>query len=137
MVGQGTRDRLQNSINIADHIVVPKAQHTVVILPYPTVANDIAYILGMLTPVDFDDQATLSADRIHDVRSNRLSPHEFHSVKRAGTKSIPKPLFRDRGISAQSSRIICLCNSCATHEAAPLRRNWRQGKAAQRMGSEI
>jgi hypothetical protein len=37
-------------------------------------------------------------------------PNELHSVKRTRTKSIPKSLFRYRGISAQPSRMVRICN---------------------------
>jgi hypothetical protein len=85
----------------------------------------------MLTPVDFDDQAVFPADEINDVRSNGLLPNEFHSVKRTRTESIPEPVFSDCGITAQPSRVVRLCNFCATHEAAPVTRSSRQGKVGQ------
>src|SRR5262245_10835749 len=86
----------------------------------PRVADDIPFRLGILSTIDLNDQAPLSADEIHDARSDRLWPHKLHSVKRTRTESIPKALFRDRGISAQPSCVVSLCNFCATHEAAPL-----------------
>src|SRR5215470_17950982 len=73
----------------------------------------------MLSPVDFDDQAMFPADEIYNVRSDGLLPHKFHSVKPTRAESIPKPLFGNCGIAAQPARVVCLCNFCAMHEAAP------------------
>jgi hypothetical protein len=90
------------------------------------VTNAITFAFGVLSAIDFNDQTPFPADEIRDVGPNRLLPDEFHSIKRTRTESIPKPLFRDRGISAQPRRFTYLCNFCATHEAAPLTRNWCQ-----------
>jgi hypothetical protein len=87
----------------------------------------------MLPPIDFDDQAMFTADEIYNVRSDRLLPHKLHSVKRTRAKSIPKSLFRYRGISAQPSRIVH-CNFCATHEATPVRRSSRPDKLGRQIG---
>jgi hypothetical protein len=88
----------------------------------------------MLTPVHFDDQTVFPADKIYNVRTDRLLPHKLHSVKGTRTESVPKSLFRDRGISAQLSRDVRLCNFCATHEAAPVMRNSRQHRVGHRTG---
>jgi len=47
----------------------------------PLVANDIAFAVGMLSSIDFDDQTPFPADEIHDVRSDGLPPHKFHATK--------------------------------------------------------
>jgi len=47
----------------------------------PQVANGIAVVFGVLSAVDFDDQPSFPANEVHNVRSDRLLPQEFHSTK--------------------------------------------------------
>jgi len=47
----------------------------------PPVSDEVALAFGMLSAIDFDDQAVFPANKIHDVRSDGLLPDEFHAMK--------------------------------------------------------
>jgi hypothetical protein len=80
-VWQGTRNRFKSSLSIFEHIIVPKAQHTITVVVQPSIPNFIACVLAMLPAIDFDDKAVFPTDEIDNVRSDRLPPYKLHSVE--------------------------------------------------------
>jgi hypothetical protein len=101
---QSVSDCLQNPIDILDHIIVPEAQNSIVMIAKPLVANGVASAFGVLTTVNFNDQALLPANQVYDVGTNRLLANEFHSAERARADTVPDSLFRDGGLLAKSPR---------------------------------
>jgi hypothetical protein len=73
----------KNTVDVAQDIVVPKAQHMVTVIPEPTVANGIASVRGVLTAIDLDDQTTLAAHEVYGVRTNRFLANELETLQRA------------------------------------------------------
>ncbi len=45
----------------------------------PLIADSVAAVIGVLVTVDFDDEPLLSADKIYDIRPDRLLTHEFET----------------------------------------------------------
>jgi hypothetical protein len=78
---QGFGNRLQNALGVVQYVVVPKAQNSIAVISEPVVAANVAFIFGMLSAVDLNDQAQLPADEVDDVRSDGLLPNEFRSAK--------------------------------------------------------
>ncbi|MGA7523892.1 MAG: hypothetical protein WBW84_15680, partial [Acidobacteriaceae bacterium] len=85
----------------------------------PTIAHGVAPVLGVLASIELDDEPFLSADKIGDIRSDRLLTHEFKFAERPRTKVAPKSSLRDCGVSSQLSSQTRLRCVCATHAAKP------------------
>jgi hypothetical protein len=43
----------------------------------PSVADGVAFVIGVLAAVDLDNEPLLSTDKIYDIRPDRLLTHEF------------------------------------------------------------
>ena len=112
-------DCLQYSVSVFNHVVVPEAQGAIAMIAKPLVANYVAFVFGMLSAIDFDDQSLFPANEVHDVRSDGFLPDEFHSAEGSRTKPIPKSLLGKSGVTAKAPRGFCLSNLCAAHEKVP------------------
>src|SRR6185312_812718 len=98
-------DRLQDAVNIAQHIVVPKAQHQISVgLELRGALRILGDVLGVLTAVQLHDQPSGFAAKIDHVSFDRHLPPEFHSVKPPVAQSKPKRAFGIRLIAPQSPR---------------------------------
>jgi hypothetical protein len=60
---QSLCDNFQNAVDIAHHIVVPKAQHTIAMLGEPAIALDVVGIGSMLAAVDLNDEPPFAATK--------------------------------------------------------------------------
>jgi hypothetical protein len=100
------RDCFENARHIAQHIIVPEPQNTVVVIDKPFVANHIARIFRVLASIHLDNQTTVTTDQVNRVRSDRLLPDELVTVEAARPESVPESGFRFRGSSSQASRAI-------------------------------
>jgi hypothetical protein len=56
----------------------------------------------MLAAIHLNDEASLKADKIHDVSSDRRLPLKFHSLGAMRTKEIPKPSLGLGHVGAKS-----------------------------------
>src|SRR6202035_5446085 len=77
------RDCFKNARHVAQHFVVPKSQDAVVVIGKPFVSNYISRIIRMLPSVDFNNEATVTANKIDDVGTNRFLPDELVSIQPA------------------------------------------------------
>jgi hypothetical protein len=93
----------QDASDIAQHIVIPEPQHPIVAIDEPFFANRVARIVGMLSAVDFDDEATFAADQIYRVRTDRFLSDELVTVKPPRSESAPKSILGIGGQSPQTS----------------------------------
>lgn len=48
----------------------------------PSIADGVAFALGVLAAIDFDDKPLLSTDKIDEIRPDWLLTHEFESAER-------------------------------------------------------
>jgi hypothetical protein len=53
------RNRFKNSRYIAQHIVVPESQNTIIMIDKPFVAHFIARVFGVLASIDLNNEATI------------------------------------------------------------------------------
>jgi len=72
---------LQYAVGVCDYVIVPETQDLIAMITQPPVSDEVALAFGMLSAIDFDDQAVFPANKIHDVRSDGLLPDEFHAMK--------------------------------------------------------
>jgi hypothetical protein len=70
-------------------------------LDEPLIADGVAFVIGVLAAVNFDDKPSFSTDKIYDIWPDWLLTHEFKSGERAGAKKSPKLSFSARRILAQ------------------------------------
>ena len=68
---------MQNTIEISQHIVVPKAQHPITAFIEIAIARDIALVLGMLTAVDFHNQFQFETGKVHNEWPQRNLTAKF------------------------------------------------------------
>jgi len=68
-------DHFQYTVAIAQHVVIPKTKNSITFRSKPPIAFDITRVLGVLSAIDFDDDAPLVADEVDDEAADqRLSP---------------------------------------------------------------
>ena len=70
----------------------------------PFITNNIVFVSGVLSAVDFNDEPMLATDKISNVRTYRLLANEFEPIQFARAKAPPKPGFRDCGIFSKPPR---------------------------------
>jgi len=87
---QGVHYCFENTICVAEDIVVPEAKNAIASLSKPPVPNDVSRLVCMLPTVDLDDQFSFSTAEIGDARSNRVLADEFESIELSRSQSIPQ-----------------------------------------------
>jgi len=63
------------------HVVIPKAQHSEIILRQPVIAFNISNGIGVLATVNFDDHSHFEANKIRDIWPHRNLPTKFERGK--------------------------------------------------------
>ena len=63
-----SRNCFQNARHIAEHVVVPEPQNSVVAIDKPFVANHVARIVRVLTSVHLNNETAFTTDQINRVR---------------------------------------------------------------------
>jgi hypothetical protein len=116
---QRGRYDFQYAGHVAQDIVVPEAQHSIVVIFEPFVANRVARIVGMLSAINFNNETTLAADQVDRIGSDRLLADELVTIERPRPESISQSGFGFRGIPSQSSGAFGLKLSCVAHVATP------------------
>ena len=79
-LAQSEIDRFQHSCEIAIDVAIPESKNTKTRLPESAIPVLIAGLMGIkivLAAVDFDDEAMLHADEIHDESLTRRLPAEM------------------------------------------------------------
>ena len=115
----GTGYGLKNSGDVAQDIVIPESQNPITACYKPRVARRVARILRVLSAIDLDDQAMLTADKIDRVGADRLLAHEFTATECTRPQSIPQRLLGACCISAQPSRTRGRSRVGSTHMVNP------------------
>jgi hypothetical protein len=80
-VSECLRNPLQHSFDILHHLVVPEAQYAIAVLYQKSSPPAIRFRLrGMLTPIQFHDQATFRAAEVGDEGTDRMLSPELSAV---------------------------------------------------------
>jgi hypothetical protein len=69
----------------------------------------------MLTATDLDDETSLAANKIHNIGSDWLLPHELEAAELARAKMPPQQLLRGGGVLSKPSRQPGFRSLCAAH----------------------
>jgi hypothetical protein len=98
-------DRQAHALAVGQDVGVPEAHHV------KTRARDVSGatfivldLIGVLTPVDLDHQASLAAEKIQKVGAPRRLPPPRPSAQPAGAQSIPEPRLSVGLVSTKLSR---------------------------------
>jgi hypothetical protein len=118
---EDNHDCFKNAGYVAKHIIIPEPQFPVVVIDEPLVANSIARIVRMLSSVDFNDEATFTANQIDGVWTDRLLPDELVATQRARPEAIPQRIFGVGRIAAQTSGALGFALIGLAHVATPPR----------------
>jgi len=110
---------LQNAFGVLKHIVVPEAEHAIVLLAKPLVARPVMLIHHMLPAINFDDDPPVSAYEVDDIPSDRLLPDEFEPAQLAGTQSVPQQQFGARRVVTQPPRTQGSTSVRTAHRLTP------------------
>jgi hypothetical protein len=76
--------------NIAEHVVIPKPQNSIVVIGEPFVANRVVRIVRMLSSINFNDETSFAANKIDRIRTDRLLSDKLVSVQSARPKLVPQ-----------------------------------------------
>ena len=76
MLGSRSNNHFQHAVAIAQHVVIPEAEHAIAFRREPSVAFGITRVLGVLPAIDFDDEALVMADKINRKTADRCLPPE-------------------------------------------------------------
>ncbi len=83
---------------MAKNIVIPKSQYAIAMPAEPMISCSVTFVLRMLAAIDFDNEAMLATNEIHDVRSGRSLPDKLAASECARSQAIPKSIFSVCGL---------------------------------------
>jgi len=92
---------LENPVQIFDDIVVPDAEHAITESAQRAVAMPVFRAFRVLAPVELDNQAPLTTDKVDVVAIDWLLSSEFEASESATAKARPQPQFGRRERSPQ------------------------------------
>jgi len=99
-------DRLEYDLSPNEHVVVPKAQHPKTTRSEKGVPTHVVVgLLGMLTSVQLDDDGSLKASEVANIRPDRMLPAEFESCQLTSTQTLPKDALCVGRIFAEGARV--------------------------------
>ena len=87
---------LQNTLDIAEDIVVPNPNCPVSELAHRRIACGVCGIVGMLAAIDLHHEMSLAAREVREIGSNRLLTHEFATRELPIAKMPPQQKFGAR-----------------------------------------
>ena len=112
-------NRFENARHVAEHIAIPESKNAVIVIRKPFVANYIARVVSVLPSIDFNNKATVTADKVDRVQADRLLPNELVAVQPARPESVPESGFRIRGSSPQTPGAVSLALISRAHAETP------------------
>ncbi len=96
------RDGFKNARHVAQHVVVPESQNSVIAIGKPFVADGVAGVVGVLASVHLNNETVFTANQINRVRTDRLLPNEFIAIEAARSEPVPQSLLRLGGDPSQA-----------------------------------
>src|SRR5690348_11749984 len=91
----------------------------IAMLRKPSIAYRVALVGRVLVPVDFDAQPLLSADKVNDVRPDRLLTDELVAAQAARAQATPETKFGLRGIRPQPTGALRCDLVGSAHAGSP------------------
>ena len=98
---------LQHSLQILHHIIVPETQHQITLATQPCIPLFIiCRLFGMLPAVQFDNEISFHADKIHNVTTYGFLPLEFQAHEAVRAQVIPQSLFGFGLVGAEGFGVV-------------------------------
>jgi hypothetical protein len=113
------RNCFQNTRHIAQHIVVPESQNTVVVIGQPFVADYIAGIFRVLATIHLNNETSFTTNKINRVRPDRLLPDKFVTIEATRPEPIPQGLLRLGGLPSKAPRPLRFALIGSSHVETP------------------
>ena len=87
----GLTDIFHHTIKILHDIIIPVAQNSKTLGFQICCALSVRLLLiRMMTTVEFDDDQSLRATKIHNIWTDRMLPSEFQALKLPRSKALPQ-----------------------------------------------
>jgi hypothetical protein len=86
---ESRQNQLRHPFFICEKVVVPESHNAKTLCPQESISALIGCTRGMLSPVEFDDQAPLKADEIRNVEFDRNLTPEFVPGEAMRTEKLP------------------------------------------------
>jgi hypothetical protein len=103
---QGLIDRFEYDFGPNQRVVVPEAQYPKTTRSEKCVATHVVVeLLSMLTSVQLDDDGSLKASEVADIRLNRMLSAEFESCQLASAQALPKDALCVSRVFAKGARV--------------------------------
>ena len=84
-------DHLEHAARILEHLIVPETENSKAPITKMGIAAAVCEALGVLTAVGFDDQPSLKASKIDDIRIDHMLTTELRLRHAPVAKHGPKP----------------------------------------------
>jgi hypothetical protein len=100
------RDGFKYARHVAQHVVIPEAQNTVVVVDEPLVPDHVARIIGVLASIELNNETTFAANQIDRVWTDWLLPDELVDIEAARPEPVPQSFLRFRCGPSQASSAL-------------------------------
>ncbi len=94
-------DRLEHTMRVLEHLIVPEAQNLVTEC-FDRVSAWCVEFRRVLAAIQFDDQSCRAAGKVGDVGANRELTDEFRPFETPPAQVVPQPVF---GIGAPAAQL--------------------------------
>lgn len=95
-------DHFDDAVRIFQAVIVPETQQSVALRLKDLRTRSILFeLFVVLSPVDFDDESRLEAEKIHNIGSNRRLPTKSMAVDLLAAQSRPQSPFGLRQIATE------------------------------------
>jgi len=92
------QQRLENAIEILDHIIVPDTDHPITERAKGAIAVPVVAAFRVLAAVELDNQAPLAANEVDEILTDGLLADEFEAAQLPAAKACPqRELCRRQG----------------------------------------
>ncbi len=112
-------DSFKHASHVPQHVVVPEPQNPVVVVGKPFVTNYVPQVIGMLSSIDFNDEAVFATNQVDRVETNRLLSNELKSIQPTRSELIPERSFSLRHSLPQIPSTVSLFLIGRTHADSP------------------
>lgn len=79
--GEGASHLSQDTLDVPEHLIVPKPRHSKTSFAEPAIPLGITYeCLRVVSTIQFHDKTGLKANKVHNIRTQRLLPFKFKTT---------------------------------------------------------
>jgi len=99
-------NRLEYDLGPNQYVVVPKAQHPKTMRSEKCIPTHVVVgLLGMLTSIQLDDDGSLKASEVANIRSDRMLSAKLESCQLTSTQTLPKDALCMSRVFAEGARV--------------------------------